>query len=295
MNGRLPDFVIIGAMKCATSTLHSQLEAQPGFCMSRPKEPNFFSDADQWARGIDWYRGLFADAAPGDLCGESSTHYTKLPTLPDALPRLKAHMPDAKLIYVMRHPVDRLVSHYSHGWLERSIDGPIDEAVERHRELIDYGRYAMQIAPWLDAFGSDAVLPVFFERLTRQPQAELERVCQFLGYTRVPVWRDDLDGENASGARLRDSRWRDAIVYNPLVTAIRRNLIPQSVRNRVKKGWQMREKPVPGADALAQVTAIFDADLAVLGEMLGTPLSCATFKAVVEERALEWRKSPRPL
>jgi hypothetical protein len=295
MTGRFPDFVIIGAMKCATSTLHSQLEAQPGFCMSRPKEPNFFSDPDQWARGLDWYRGLFAAAAPGDLCGESSTHYTKLPTLPDALPRLKANIPNAKLIYIMRHPIDRLVSHYSHGWLERSIDGPIDSAIERHPELVDYGRYAMQIGPWLDTFGARSVLPVFLERLTLAPQPELERICRFLGYAARPVWNDHLDGENASGNRLRDSRWRDAIVHNPLVTAIRRNFVPQAWRDRIKKGWQMAEKPMLGAQALARVTAVFDEDLTLLGDMLGTRLTCATFKSVVSERALEWSKSPRPL
>ncbi|HTO70120.1 MAG TPA: sulfotransferase, partial [Myxococcota bacterium] len=79
---RLPDFAIIGAMKCGTSTLHEQLALRSGFFMSRPKEPNFFSDDDQYARGVGWYAGLFAGAAPGQLCGESSTHYTKLPTYP---------------------------------------------------------------------------------------------------------------------------------------------------------------------------------------------------------------------
>lgn len=288
MSGRLPDFMIIGAMKCATSTLHSQLEAQPGIFMSRPKEPNFFSDADQWARGLDWYRSLFSAAAPGDLCGESSTHYSKLPDLPDALPRLKMHVPHAKLIYIMRHPVDRLISHYGHGWLERSIDGPIEAAIDRHPELIDYGRYAMQIVPWLDAFGPLNILPVFFERLTAYPQSEFERIASFLGYRSTPIWRVDLDGENASGTRLRDSRGRDRIVFNPLVTAIRRHLIPQSIRNRIKRKWQMSDRPMLDEAALARVTAVFDKDLTALGGLLGTPLSCATFKAAVTEKSLEW-------
>jgi hypothetical protein len=109
------------------------------------------------------------------------------------------------------------------------------------------------------------------------------------------VWNDHLDGENASGNRLRDSRWRDAIVHNPLVTAIRRNLVPQAWRDRIKKGWQMAAKPMLGAQALARVTAVFDEDLTLLGDMLGTRLTCATFKSVVSERALEWSKSPRPL
>ena len=54
-----PNFIIIGAMKCATTSLHDQLAAQSGIFMSTPKEPNFFSDDDAWRRGLDWYWGLF--------------------------------------------------------------------------------------------------------------------------------------------------------------------------------------------------------------------------------------------
>ena len=93
-----PDFVIIGAMKCATTTLHEQLDAQAGVFMSEPKEPNFFSNDEQFQRGIDWYLSLFSSAQPGDLCGESSTHYTKLPTYPSTIDRLKQHAPNAKFI-----------------------------------------------------------------------------------------------------------------------------------------------------------------------------------------------------
>ena len=117
-SARLPDFIIIGAMKSATSTLHNQLSAQPGIFMSTPKEPNFFSDDEIYSRGLSWYKGLFSDAKPDDICGESSTHYTKLPDYPDTIARLKSAVPQPKLIYVMRHPIDRLVSHYIHQWSE---------------------------------------------------------------------------------------------------------------------------------------------------------------------------------
>ena len=82
---RLPDFIVIGAMKSATSTLHEQLAVQPGFFMSAEKEPNFFSNDENYAHGLAWYRSLFDNAASSDLCGESSTHYTKLPTYPNTV------------------------------------------------------------------------------------------------------------------------------------------------------------------------------------------------------------------
>ncbi|ATE67436.1 sulfotransferase [Rhizorhabdus dicambivorans] len=275
-------------MKAATSTLHMQLAAQPGIFMATPKEPNFFGNPDRWALGLGWYQGLFAAARTDDLCGEASTHYTKLPTLPDALPRLRDTIPDARLIYMMRHPIERLVSHYSHGWLERSIDGPIETAIEHHPELIDYGRYAMQIAPWITAFGRDAILPVFAERLAIASQQELERACRHIGYAGEARWDESIARQNVSGERLRDSPWRDRLVDHPLVGAIRRRLVPRSVRNRIKRHWQMREQPALSDALHRHLTGIFDHDLADLGRLLGTPLDCARFRDVVRERPLSW-------
>ena len=134
--GRLPDFIIIGAMKSATSTLQEQLVLQPGIFMSSPKEPNFFSDDDVYSNGLNWYSSLFENAKPGDLSGEASTHYTKLPTYPETIKRLKESLPELRLIYVMRHPIDRLISHYIHEWSMGVFHCDINEAVEKYPELI---------------------------------------------------------------------------------------------------------------------------------------------------------------
>ncbi|MEM9085910.1 MAG: sulfotransferase [Pseudomonadota bacterium] len=290
-----PDFIIIGAMKSATSTLHVQLAQQPGFWMSTPKEPNFFSDEDVWARGLDWYAALFEGAARGDLRGESSTHYTKLPDYPQCLGRMREHVPDARLIYVMRHPVDRLISHYMHGWLNGSIRGSVDEAVQRYPELVHYGCYAKQLRPFLETYGPDKILPVFFERLTQSPQAELERVCAFLGYEGSPAWQTDEAQQNVSLERMRTSPLRDAIVGFPPIRAIRRTLVPQSVRDRIKGLWQIDEKPELSPASLDTVKREFDADLAELGAWLGTPLSTDTFKQSARSLSLDWTQAaPRP-
>lgn len=290
-----PDFIIIGAMKSATSTLHVQLARQPGFWMSTPKEPNFFSDDDVWARGLDWYAALFEGAAKGDLRGESSTHYTKLPDYPQCMDRMREHVPDARLIYIMRHPVDRLISHYMHGWLNGAFRGSVDEAVSRYPELVQYGCYAAQLRPFLETYGPDKILPVFFERLTQSPQAQLERVCEFLGYAGSPVWKAEEAQQNASLDRLRESPLRDAIVGFPPLRAIRRALVPQSVRDKIKGLWQIDEKPELSPASLALVKREFDTDLAQLGAWLGTELSTDSFKQNVGPRSLNWTQAaPRP-
>lgn len=285
---RLPDFVIIGAMKCATSTLHDQLALQPGFFMSEPKEPNFFSDDAEYARGLDWYAGLFQNAAANDLCGESSTHYTKLHTHPKTLERMRAVLPRVKLIYVMRHPIERLISQYVHEWSENRVRGTIDEAVEQYPPLVDYSRYSMQIAPYIEVYGRENILPVFFERMTRHPQDTLERVGRFLGYTGNVCWQQDLGARNQGAERLRKSRLRDALVHAPLLSTIRKKLVPTAWRDWVKGFWQMRDKPRLAPETEARLRAVFDEDLEQLGRSLGVSLRCDNFREATTATALEW-------
>lgn len=288
---RNPDFIIIGAMKCATTSLHDQLVLQPGLFLSTPKEPNFFSDRENWARGMDWYRGLFADAEPGDLCGESSTHYTKLPCHPKVVKRLAEHVPGAKFIYVMRHPIDRLVSHYIHEWSMKVLSDSIDVSVDHHRALIDFSRYAWQLEPYFEQFGRDRVLPVFFDRLRTHPQAELERVCKFIGYDQAPMWREQQGPSNVSGQRMRNSWLRDLVVQAPVLSTIRKRLVPQAVRDKVKSMWTMRERPQLSDARRAQLVETFDPDLARLGEWLGIELSCSNFVEQTREQAHNWVSS----
>ena len=161
--------------------------------MSRPKEPNFFSDDENYARGFDWYASCFAGADDHHLVGESSTHYTKLPTHPHTVDRMLRVLPRAKLIYVMRHPIDRLTSHYFHEITVGRIGVDLEQAIDQYPELVDYGRYSMQLAPYLQAYGPERVHPVFFDRLVSHPDHELERIGRFLGVTEPLRWDHDSE------------------------------------------------------------------------------------------------------
>ncbi len=285
---RLPHFVIIGAMKSATTTLHRQLSEQPGIFVCTPKEPNFFSDDREYARGLAWYAGLFADAPHTSLLGEASTHYTKLPTHPDSVPRIRQHLPEARWIYVMRQPVDRLVSHFIHEWSMGVYRCGIREAIDRYPELVDYGRYAMQLEPWFEAFGRDRVLPVFFDRLLAAPQAELERICTFIGYPGQPQWMQELKAENVSSERIRRFPGYRVLIESAAATWLRRNLVPQGLRNRVKSRLRMQERPQLDDATRAELETRFDPDLARLGQWLGTELDCRNFRQVTAAGPLNW-------
>jgi hypothetical protein len=295
MDNCRPDFIVIGAMKSATTTLHEQLARQPGFFMSRPKEPNFFSDDPVFARGIDWYRSLFRDAGPGDLRGESSTHYTKLPKYPRAVERMVRALPTVKLIYVIRHPIDRLISHYVH---ERSVEGitvGIDEAIDAHPELIDYGLFSVQVRPYLDAYGPENVLPVFFDRLVAEPQAELERICRFLGFAGTPAWDASLKPQNVGSERLRRSVLREALVQAPVLSAIRRRFVPKPWTEPVKALWRIKdERPRLARDVEERLIDAFDPDLVRLGRWLGIDLHCTNFHEVTAAAPYNWVRYGAP-
>ncbi|HMB05265.1 MAG TPA: sulfotransferase, partial [Isosphaeraceae bacterium] len=286
---RLPDFIIIGAMKSATSTLHEQLAVQPGIFMSRPKEPNFFSNDEIVARGPDWYRALFAAADWRDLCGESSMHYTKLPTYPRTIERMIRALPRVKLIYIMRDPIDRLVSQYLHYSIRGEIDVPIDEALARHPELTDYSRYSMQLEPFLGAFGPESVLPVFFERLVKHPQAELERICRFIGYEGQPRWDCVMRAQNVTSEQMRKSVLREMIISLPVLSGLRRRLVPRRWSECLKALWRVSpERPRLRSESVDRLRAVFDGDLARLGDWLGIALDCEHFSEIVLAGPYEW-------
>jgi hypothetical protein len=290
MDDRLPDFIVIGAMKCATTTLHEQLARQPGIAMSRPKEPNFFSDDEVYALGLDWYASLFRESPEGGLLGESSTHYTKRPNHPWTVERMARALPDVKLVYLMRHPIDRLVSHYRHEWLDRRIVVTIDEAIDLHPELVDYGRYAMQLEPYLDAFGPDRVHPIFFERLVAEPQAELERLCEFLGSRGRPHWDRAMKPKNTTDERMRRSELRDVVVNAPVLAPLRRRLVPRGLTERVKDLWRVKpERPLLAPESTERLRELFDPDLAQLGAWMDVALDCASFSEVARGGPMTWR------
>lgn len=255
-----PDFLLIGAMKCGTSTLQAQLARQPGIFMSTPKEPNFFSDNAVYAKGLAWYESLFENAAPGDLRGEASTHYTKLPTFPETLSRLREALDSPKLIYLIRNPVERAVSHFVHEWTMGKMPADIEAAFERHPELIDYGRYAYQIEPYLQTFGRDTLMLCTLEEMSLAPEAFLEKVGAFLGVQSRLCWHYEHSQVNVSAERIRRLPLHGLLVDNPLSTALRRTLVPKSVRDRIRRSRQMAIEPLISPERRQYLETVFAED-----------------------------------
>ena len=244
---RTPNLFIIGAMKAGTTSLHHYLSDHPDVFMSEPKEPNFFVEELNWPRGMDWYRQLFALAGDAAIVGESSTEYAKLPTFRGVAKRIHEFNPEARLIYVMRDPLDRIVSHYWHNvrtLREEAERRDMLSAVRADPRYVAYSDYAMQLEPYLDLFGRDRIALLTFEQLAADPAARVASVCTWLGLDgSVPPdsfsarWNvRPVEARAARGwgllSRLRHSLFWDTV----------RPLVPRPLRDAAAR---LAEKRIP--------------------------------------------------
>lgn len=178
--GRRPNLFLVGSMKCGTTSLHRMLDAHPEIFMSRKlKEPAWFTGTNS-GKSLAWYLEHFAEATNERYVGESSTDYTKAPRLGPVADDIREFSPDARIVYIMRDPFARAVSHY--WWeVEFSAEGrSFPEAMNASREIADVGNYAMQLAPYVETFGRDRVHVLTMESLTAEPNMAIEALLQFL-------------------------------------------------------------------------------------------------------------------
>jgi hypothetical protein len=181
---RLPNFLIIGAMKAGTTSLYHYLRPHPQIFMSRIKELNFFDKQGTWPRGFGWYAKQFREARPSAVAlGEASPLYTQHPHHAGIPERIAAHLPDVRLIYVVRDPIERIRSHYQHlvaVGLERK---PVDRAVLENPLYLNVSRYAFQIEQYLPHVPRERILVITSESLRDDRSAIIKRVYSFLGVT----------------------------------------------------------------------------------------------------------------
>jgi Sulfotransferase domain len=186
-----PNLFIIGAMKSGTTTLHEYLDTHPQIAMSQEKEPGYFVEELGLHKGEEWYLSRWQEDGGDSLYrGESSTHYTKLPIFKGVPERLFHYNPQARLIYIMRNPFDRVVSHYWHALRDAYHGGELRSllrAVQEDPSYLAFSDYATQLEPYFDRFGRGAVLTLTFEALLEEPQREVDRIYRWLGLASHPI------------------------------------------------------------------------------------------------------------
>lgn len=196
----LPDFLVLGAQKAGTTALYAYLRWHPAITGPSWKEVSFFDR--HWWRGESWYRGQFPLRSGRRLVGEASPSYLFHPLAPE---RVRALVPDARLVAVLRNPVDRAYSHYQHevslGREPLSFEAALDAEEERTRGEVERlvadprafspawwshtyvarGLYAEQLERWLAVVPPEQLLTLRSEDLREQPEATYGEILAFLG------------------------------------------------------------------------------------------------------------------
>ncbi|MGH2784710.1 MAG: sulfotransferase domain-containing protein [Actinomycetota bacterium] len=269
--GRLPSFLIIGAPKAGTTTLAAYLDAHPDVFVAREKEVHYFDT--NFSRGLDWYRSRFIGAMSERAVGEASPTYMYAT---QRLERIAATLPKARLIAVLRDPVDRAYSHY---WWQHAIgeSRSFEDAVRaemrgewhegRPKRYLDGGRYRRYLEDVGRYFPRDALHVVTLEDLRREPAQTFSEVCRFLGVdgSFVPP---NLGEVRNPAYRLRSPRLRRLMFRT---RAWRR--LPSGVAERID-AWNRVPFRYPDLDPAlrSELRAWFaDADAELAG-WLGRPL-----------------------
>jgi hypothetical protein len=252
--GSLPNLIIIGARKCATTSLHYYLGLHPEIAMSREKELHFFVAEGNWPRGVGWYRSNFVGEAR--VHGEASTSYTMFPQYGGVAETMHSVVPEAKLIYLVRDPIERIISDYIHDVAKGEEVRQIAEAL-RDIEASPYvarSRYAMQLERYMDYFPWSNIMVLASEELHDHRRETLKEVFRFmevddrfysLKFSRLRHPSDGKRRKTALGNRLARTslmrsveRWPfdirekiKAAMYFPFSRRIPRPTLEEDLRN----------------------------------------------------------------
>jgi hypothetical protein len=237
-HGALPNLIVIGGLKCGTTSLHHYLNLHPEIAMSRPKELNFFVAELNWDLGPDWYASHFDRAAP--VRGETSPHYTNLPRFGGVAARMREVLgAETRIVYMVRDPIDRMLSHYLHNVGGGYESRPLETALANpDSAYVARSRYAMQAEPYLEAFGAERVLIVTREELRDTRLATMQRAFAFAGVD-AGFTSPQFEREWETGGGKQDGGFRlmDRAVRLPGLRALDRNFdrLPESLRWLVER------------------------------------------------------------
>lgn len=194
----VPNLFLIGASKCATSSLHTYLAQHSEIFMSYLKEPGYFIKPgdmqlrmrpfvkpggvqfQEYRNDLESYLGLFAEGAEAKFRGESSSGYTHLPSREGVAERIHEFNPHARLIYLMRDPIERTISHYWWHVQHESETRDMYAAIVEDPHYRDVSNYAMQLEPYFDLYDRNQTLCLTMEELMAQPEQVLRTIFTWL-------------------------------------------------------------------------------------------------------------------
>ncbi len=238
-----PNLIIIGCQKCGTSSLHYYLNHHPDISMSEQKELNYFVESLNWQKGIDWYESQLTGTTK--IVGESSPSYTMYPNFTGVPQRMHALVPQAKLIYIVRDPVERIVSHYLHQWYRKRNDGTYRQSStlfdalsdlnsEKAQHYIRTSSYYLQISQYLEYYDISQILVVCLEDLKTSPRETLRKVFQFLEVDDTFYPPQSATVVNTTASKMRHNTFIQLVRANRLIHFLIKiigRMLPRTVKS----------------------------------------------------------------
>lgn len=296
---RWPDLFVIGAGRSGTTALHQMLGSHPSVSTSSTKSPNYFATgipqppwetpeairmARHWIGDEDTYLATFSHAGSDDLLVDVSPIYMQSTLI---APRIAAVKPEAKIVAVLRDPATRAHAHFIGrrrdgietstdfgSWLEKVADSPLpDETAFGH--YVGCGRYAHFLAPFIESFGSDRVLIIFYEDFELDPVGQLRRLSSFAdvdpelwSVDTVPTVRPNRSGEISHPAVRR--LWTSSVSIRTRL----RPYLPISLRRAVgHRVLHDLERSSMRPEWRAHVVELLAPDIRELSRLTGRELS----------------------
>ena len=292
----MPDFFIVGAPRCGTTALYSYLRSHPDVFMPARKEPHFFStdlDGPTRVREMAEYRALFEPARAGARVGEASVYYL---TSREAPGRIRRTCPEAKIVAVLRDPIEQM---YSNHRVNHKINVEDEFDFERALGLEEERKAGRRIAPWVegdvyklfyretasysaqvqryfDEFGRDRVCVVLYDDLRNDPARVYGGLCRFLDIEPERRMEFAVINEN----REPRSRWYTSLLRTPPrpLVAAARLLVPRPTRAKLMhRLWQAslvsRDREPLRASLRRRLAGEFREEVRRLGRMIDRDLS----------------------
>jgi len=272
----LPTFVVIGAAKCATTSVCDLLGAHPDVFMCEPKEPHYFAieDPDEFRAQRKWYESLFAGAGGAAAVGEGSVSFTHPDLYQIAGRRLRRLIPDCQLIYMVRHPIDAMESGWKMLRHERVVRGSINDVLHESPNLAEWGHYWTYLSFYRTLFSDEQILVVFFEDFVADPWCELTRIAVHIGVdpSYSPPDADKPRNSAACYGRIGPVSLHTLARAVDCVPALEKlkGLVPRSLRRTLTTQEKFEVEWDP--DVRAQIAASFRPGAGKLLSYCGKPL-----------------------
>jgi len=269
-DGAFPTFILIGAMKCRTTSLHQYLGAHPQICVSDPKEPDFFLRRNEYDRA--WYKQCFRE--PAQAYGEASTSYTKYPAYRGVPERMHRLLPDLKLLYLVRDPIERAMSHYAHNRVAGRESNPVDEVFcpVEDSHYLQTSRYHFQLSQYLAHYPEERVLVIKSERLRADRMSVLREVFSFLGVDPAVEASAFEEEYHTTSGKLTPgvSAFLQETQFGRFLTSAGKALFPRALLERGLSVFRSDvERPTPSKMTWERVRAYLQPDVDRLRELTG--------------------------